>query len=390
MSMPIKIVFASVLKTIYDVRMYKKLAASVANKAEIHLIGAAIAPDKIPQNIFEQCFFYPTNILNRLSWQRWLFGFKFLQLLGTIKPNVMVVNTVELLPFAILYKIYRLGKVKLVYDVMENYFQNIAYQTTYPFLLRFPLAFAVRITENLASFFIDKFILAEKCYGNELEFIGNQYVIAENKFMLTTEKATHTTFTPKNIRNKKELHFIYSGTISKTYGTKEAIVWFINLQKTIAQQLDYQNYSLKLTVIGYCSDNSYYIDLQKLIKDTLNITWLVNTEQPVAHENILAALQQADIALLPYQINKSNKNRIPTKFYEYLYYQIPMIITKNPVWENFCDTFQSSLSCDFQQKDNLMEFWQTLQNKTFYVTEQSVSSVLWGQKEIDEIQRNLL
>lgn len=384
--MPIKIVFASVLKTIYDVRMYKKLAASLANEAEIHLIGAAIAPTPLPYSI-NQCFFYPTTILSRLSWQRWFFGFKFLRLLLTIKPDTIVVNTVELLPFAILYKAYKLGKVKLVYDVMENYFQNIAYQSTYPFLIKFPLAFAVRMIENLSSLFIDKFILAEKCYENELEFIGNQYCIAENKFMPPSENIDYQQFTPKNIRNKKELHFIYSGTISKSYGTKEAILWVINLQKIVAQQTDYQNFSLKLTVIGYCSDYTYYTELQTLIKNIPAIIWLVNTQQPVAHETILATLQEADIALLPYNINKSNKNRIPTKFYEYMYYQIPMIIPKNPIWENFCDAFQSSLSCDFQQTDDLIDFWETLQNKTFYVTEQSVSSILWGETERKGIQK---
>jgi hypothetical protein len=410
------IVLASVLKSVTDVRMYKKLALSLNEKvgnSEIHIIGSATNFENHHNNndFKNEAFikFYPIAIFHRLAYQRLFFGFIFLKLLYKIKPKLLIINTFELLPFAIFFKLsnyfqtkkQKNSRVKLVYDVMENYFQNIAYQTTYPKILRFPLAFAVRIIENLCSIFVDNFILAEKCYETELEFVGKNYVILENKYLASPkEKPVVADFSPQKMdffglkseatdimtKSKTQLTFIYTGTISCSYGTLEAILFIKNLLK--------RHFNIRLIIIGFCSDKIYYAELLAACENFTNIIdWQVSIDKPVAHEKILTAMKNADIALLPYQINKSNKNRIPTKFYEYIYHKIPMIISENEVWEFFCQQYDCAISYNFEElKSEKSETEKTLKElleTNFYQIQFDENEILWTENDKQKLQQIL-
>ena len=402
------IVFASVLKSVKDVRMYQKLALSLAGNADIHCIGAAINDTNVSQNLSQELLqdgnfdnfisFYPIANFHRLAFQRLLYGFKFLELLYKIKPNILVINTFELLIFAIFYKYFPAkknknnhikGNIVLIYDVMENYFQNIAYQNTYSKFIRFPLAFAVRMFENLCSIFIDYFILAEKCYENELEFIGSRYIVLENKLVVFDPTPCPCPFgrgfsdiedvknsPPRRAGAGGGVTFIHSGTISQTYGTLEAILFVENFAKFST------NLGIKLILIGFCSDKKYYEILQEACKNLNFIDWQISNDKPIAHNKIMETIATADFALLPYHINKSNKNRIPTKFYEYIYHKVPMIISKNQLWEKFCGQYDAAISCNYTTEnfgdENNMA---TLFNTHFYGKDFDKNEILWTETD---------
>jgi hypothetical protein len=263
---------------------------------------------------------------------------------------------------------------------MENYFQNIAYQNTYPIYLRFLLAFAVRIVENICSFFVDIFILAEKCYATELEFVQKNYIILENKFAIPKE---FTNISPKNKteKPKNSLIFIHSGTISQSYGSKEAIIFV----KQFVEQ--YPTISVQLILIGFCSNPSYYAELQALSKNISYISWQISTQKPVAHQHILEAIAKADIALVPYQINPSNIHRIPTKFYEYIYFRVPMLLSNNTFWVNFCEQYAAALPVDFQDISKNLEIYAQIFNiffeklNYFYSKKIEETEILWTEKD---------
>ncbi len=387
------IVFASVLKSVKDVRMYQKLALSLVGNADIHCIGAAINDTNLSEDLEERhnfISFYPIANFNRLAFQRLLYGFKFLTLLYKIKPNILVINTFELFIFAIFYKYLpakenKRNNIVLIYDVMENYFQNIAYQNTYSKFIRFPLAFAVRIFENLCSVFIDSFILAEKCYENELEFIGNRYIILENKLAIPHEYNNCTLLKYQPNHENKLITFIHSGTISQTYGTLEAISFVKNLAKFSP------NLGVKLILIGFCSDKKYYALLKETCKNLDFIDWQISNDKPIAHNKIMETITTADFALLPYHINKSNENRIPTKFYEYIYHKVPMIISKNQLWEKFCRQYNAVISCNYTTEnfgdENNMT---TLFNTHFYDKYFDKNEIFWTETDIQRCREWIL
>ncbi len=401
------VVFATVLKSVLDVRMYQKLALSIENLATIHIIGVEneTIANSITQNTDKttKIYFHSTKKINRLSLQRLLFGFTFLGQIWRISPTILVINTPELLPFALVYKLFSklfsAKKVRLVYDVMENYFQNIAYQPTYPQFIKLPLAFAVRGLEYFSSFFVNQFILAEQCYEKELEFIGNKYIIAENKFnppsSPTVQKFQQNHFsTTPNFTSKKQLTFIHAGTISKTYGTKEAIIFIHTLYNYLKSLPATENIEVKLILIGYCSDHNYYTELQALSKNIAYIDWQISPDKPVPHDQIITALQTADIALLPYQINQSNQNRIPTKFYEYIYYQIPLVVSKNSFWESFCEPYACAITYPFaaisDTHSDIAIWWKSYVNTLFYTSSINKRHLTWNIDDKEKVIKAIL
>ena len=87
-----------------------------------------------------------------------------------LKPELIIVTTAELLIVSILNKI--LFGTKIIYDLQENYYRNIAFTDAYPSMVRYPIAIITKIIEYVTSVFIDHFILAEKVYEKQLKFIG--------------------------------------------------------------------------------------------------------------------------------------------------------------------------------------------------------------------------
>src|SRR4030095_84746 len=135
---------------------------------EIHICGYQSPLPDCPEIHFHPLFHFKRISFNRLTAQG-----KYYQLLLKVKPNAIIVNTYELLLVSLTYSI--LFNAKLYYDIRENYYRNIAYQPTYPKLLRPALAGPVRLMERLASPFVSHFFLAEKCYVNELSFFKENF-----------------------------------------------------------------------------------------------------------------------------------------------------------------------------------------------------------------------
>lgn len=342
-----KVLFASVLKPVDDLRLYGKIGKSLEEfypDWEFFFIGNQV------QN--KQKNFFTWGKIQRLSLIRFFFGFFFLKKLLQVKADYLFVGAIELLPFAFFYKLLH-KKLKIIYDIQENYQANILYNRGYPNFLRKFLVFFTRKIENLSPQFVNHFLLAEKSYANELKFIGNKYTLVENKFLMK-----HCIY-PKTKR--KQNLGVFSGTISETYGIYEAL----NFAKLYQKQVpDFQ-----LVIIGFAAQKK----IQKLLKNISKKHDFIQTigiEQTVAHQEILNYLQKAEVAILPYQINQSIEQKIPTKFYECLSLQTPMLIQKNKYWKSFFTrySFKSSIFYDFQEakENSIFQVKEDLQKSIFY------------------------
>jgi glycosyltransferase involved in cell wall biosynthesis len=336
-----KIVIASVLKPVDDVRMYEKftqtLVENTDNQYEIHIIGALSTQSqaiKPPPSVY----FHTIAHFHRLQFHRWLLGIYFLQKILQIRPNLFIITTPELLVAALLSKI-RLG-IPIIYDVQENYFRNILYQPTYSLVFRIPLALGVRFLEYLSRMWVDFYFLAEKNYEKEFSFSKNKSKIIENKYK--ADKQSFFKKTSKNIDYQSVLTFLYTGTISPTYGTLKAIHFIKKLKKYFPNS--------QLLIKGYCSNPQYRQLLEKSAEGCGFIT-LAISEIPIHHQEIIEAFTGADIALLPYLPNKSTENCIPAKLYEYIAHLLPMIMQKNPLWEEVCSPTHAALFIDFENFD---------------------------------------
>lgn len=361
--------------------MRDKFAFSLIPNYEIHLVGLGKAdfPEKTITNQGET-HNHPLFDFDRTESKRWKASFQLWSLLKKIQPDLLVIHAVELLPVALLYK-WRFGK-KLIYDVQENYTRNIWYQINYKNWQKPFLIFGISLIEKLSRLGVDHYVLAEKCYQQELDFLPKKRVsVLENKFLTTSGEVKSNQARNNSIQPKqnKTLHFAYTGTISEVYGIKEAVYLMKELQKN---ELD-----LHFSIIGkvVSKDLKTWLEneLERLVWASLKISLF-----PIPHEEIRQVLEITDFALLSYQPNKSTENCIPTKMYECLALQIPMIVQENPTWERFCQPYNSAVFIDFANL-NINSLKKEIQQKTFF-GDGEIEEAFWDGKKLKELVGNLL
>jgi glycogen synthase len=362
-----RILLASLLKPVNDTRMYGKLGLSLCKlpNTQVHIAGfRAPAPAALPVNMqLHPIFSFKRLSLGRLTAQQ-----KFWKLLQTIKPDLLIVCTHELLLPAWLYA--RNYKCGVIYDIRENYSLNLTAQNAYNPILKRVLAAGVRSIEKLTAPTIEHFFLAEQSYAQELTFISNRYTILENKYKPAANYSLPAT--PVKI-NSERLKLLYSGTIAGIYGVFEAV--------ELAEQLHQLNPQVTLTIIGYCAHTPTLQKLKQTIADKPYIT-LTGGEHLVPHPEILQAIAKHDVGLLPYQPNPSTFRCIPTKLYEYMGYGLPIIMQQNPSWSNLLKKADAGLTIDFNDYI-LKSLLQTLYQSNFY--KNGISADIFWQSEEEKL-----
>lgn len=361
-----RILLASLLKPINDTRLYEKLGTSLSKipGASIHIAGYE-AP--IPSGAPASVHFHPIFQFRRLSAGRLTAQSDYFRLLQRIRPQLVIVSTHELLLPTLLYKT-KYSSVRIVYDVRENYSLNLRAQHNYRWPLKHLLAATVRGIERLTAGSIDHFLLAERSYADELQFLGNRYTFIENKYNGLWHHSAAAI--PVSLPATGELRLLYSGTIAEEYGIWEAI--------ELAKQLQTVRPDTKLTIIGYCANSHTLTQLRKICQ-TLLFVDLIGGNKLVPHQSILQQIQESHIGLLPYRPNASTFRCIPTKLYEYMAHALPILIQENPLWQGIVEGNDAGRSINFSQL-NAAALYEDLSTSSFY-NKGIPASIYWQSEE---------
>ncbi|OJJ18050.1 hypothetical protein BKI52_29815 [marine bacterium AO1-C] len=365
------IVLASILKPVDDIRLYQKIGRSLAKHYPVHdfhFIGSATS--SAHTSLLSNVYFHPLYAFKRLSGQRLLAGLRFFRKLWRLKPQMVVVATFELLLPVYFYSWFR--KVKIIYDVQENYYRNVRYTQVFPTIVRWPLANCIRLIERFCHHKISQYLLAEACYYQEIPFMQRKATIVANKVQRFAIK--------EQTRIKGRL--VYSGTISRDYGVFRAIDWVARLQQVDAH--------ISLIIIGFCPNPNDWEQLQHLLKKHSFIQ-IIGGEKPVPHRQIIEELQQAQFALLPYHINKSVAGRIPTKFYECAALQTPMLVQTNAAWQSFIEQYPAGTLINFDDVTHLSQTWEKSLQNTYYQKPTKAVELFWEseEKKLLEVWKNV-
>jgi glycosyltransferase involved in cell wall biosynthesis len=344
-----RILIGSVLKPTNDSRMYEKIGKSLSllPNTEIHIAGL-----KSKQKNETNILFYPIFCSSRLSILRFFAPWYFLFRAVKVKPDTIIVSTHELLIVTFLYKI--LFGCQFIYDVQENYFHNILYTDAFPSLIKPSIAHWVRLKERMVKRWIDGYLLAEKIYKIELaDRIHEPILILENKYIGPLPERLKIV---KNIEERK-IKLLYSGTIAGSYGVFEAI--------DLAIKMHLFDYRYELTIIGFAPKCSELSKIKNRIAPFPFIK-LIGGNHPVDHSEILSAIDEHQIGLLPYRFNESTHLRVPTKLFEYFLHRLPVICSSNPTWEEYIQKFQAGIVIPFNNLPPAAEIKRALSNIPFY------------------------
>ena len=366
--MKVKIAIANTLKPVDDVRAFEKIAQSLAktNKYEVNIIGNS--PKK--ESTFSNIQFAPHTLNRKSILKRFLIRFKILGSLLKIQPQIIIIQTHELLLVGLCLKLIR--NSKLVYDVREDYARNIKYLSKLPFLIRMILAYTVRLKEQLAIYFIDQIWFAEDCYTKDIGFKSKHSIVLENK---------------ANYLNRKRVSqgktMLFTGTISNYSGIRKAIEIFQSARESLSH--------LELRIVGQCHDEHLIEELKKYDQGESGISLTVSNN-PIPHEDILESIFEADIGIISYLPNPVNHNKVPTKLYEYSQYGLPYLIQENTYWSEKARMLGGSIPIDFNNP-NSVQIVKSLEKMQSAVNDVSSRSNSWETQEsilIDSIERLLI
>lgn len=356
-----KVVIASILKPIDDTRMLEKFGLSMAetNKYDINIIG--FESKNTPSH--ERIHFHPIKSFPRLSWARLRAPWKVYKSLIKVKPEVIIVNTHELLIVTSLYKILFGGK--FYYDLRENYWKNILNTHVYPSYVRPFIATWVRLKEWFSKPFVHHYILAEKIYEKQLPFIGKRYTIVENKYAphLQQQTAYHNP-------DPGQINLVFSGTLSSENGLFEAI--------ELSKELYKIDKKIRLRIVGYCALRTELEQLHESIRD-FEFIELNGGDHLVPHSEIIEAIEKADFGFVFKRMNNgTNDEKLLTRIFEYTANQLPILLIDNPHWISYCNQFNAALVV----KKNMLpeQILESMTSMKFYDKGDTRTS-LWASEE---------
>ena len=358
------ILIASVLKPVDDVRHFRKIARSLAsaNKYQIFIIGKGLTKNSEASNIQ----FLPSGQFSRISLGRLWVQIRFLKAAIRLRPDLILITTPELLFVTWLIRKYR--KVKVIYDVQENYNQNFRFQNEYHFVHRLLFRSIYRVMSTFRST-VDHYLLAEKIYETELDLPSGKYSVFENRTLAGDILRRE----PRKFGRNTPIRLVVSGNHSPYSNTLAAIKFFKKFR------VRYPDSSL--TIIGKVIDDQYHRTLLEECAGTSSIILRIQKTE-LAHKQIIDEIHRADLAIIPYLPDKVNSHKIPTKLFEYSSNRMPYFVQENTQWATLSVSFGGGIPVDFAKPD-LDFIEEKLTNYESLFSDNSSSPPLWEGYEAD-------
>lgn len=356
----VPVLIASTLKPIRDIRAFGKLALSLGetNKYRLNIIG--FSPKK-PKSASGIRFFSSMSHFDSI-WDRILAQPRFLICLLKVRPKVLICCTYELLPIASFFK--SLFGYKLVYDVQENYRANLDLNPAVSTKKKEKARRLILKAESIKG--IDLYLLAEKCYADEMPE-KRPFLILENKYYGEIARKG-----PFSLRGKKKFRFCISGTITPAFGTWEALGWFKEILRSYPES--------ELEIIGHCPIANLWEKLTQAAQEIPQLTLRID-HNPVPHQELIEALKESDFALLPYQNHPAIADKMPSKLFECAALGIPVLISSNPKWNAFLTAFTGGHSVDFSDPTHTVSKFEEALGQTFFKSPPS-ESILWKTEKL--------
>lgn len=316
----------TVLNPAEHARIYHRLAYTQHELGyQVHIIGQGVGESQAPEG---GIFIHHMGIFGRLSFKRLLYSWQILPLLRSIKADQYWLHSPELLPLG--RRLARKQGVQVLYDMHEDYPANILAATYYPALLRSPLARWVRRIEKRAIRWLAGVSYAELSYDNVLGLSPDKRMILRNTFaphLAQFDLPPHTSAP----------YVLITGTLAEAWGVFESInVW---------EQLC-QSRPIKLIVAGYQPHPRLLQALTRRLSHSPFSTWveLIGGDQYVPYERILSLIKHCYLGLGLYHPLPHLRDKIPTKFYEFMAMNKPLLITDSPTWTAFNRTHRLGLA----------------------------------------------
>jgi glycosyltransferase involved in cell wall biosynthesis len=243
------------------------------------------------------------------------------------KADVYHFHDPELLPVAVLLKIFTKGKI--IYDVHENVKGALLTKSWLPQTLRRPFSLVYRLTEKLSLPFLDEIIIAEDSYIENYKKRKNISVLRNYPVLSYVDGPAEVKASPPAL--------VYVGGISETRGVLELIDSIRILKPR------YEN--IMLTLAGPIYSNSLEKKIAELRKE-LGLEDNVSLAGQVKHQKIYNLLSKSNIGMAILHPKPNYLESLPTKLFEYMAAGLPVIASNFPLWKEIVEGNNCGLTVD--------------------------------------------
>jgi glycosyltransferase involved in cell wall biosynthesis len=364
----IRLLVAAPKNTWLHSRIFYKECKSIEHRcSEIHFWGKKqYRQSIIPEE--QQYFFHHSHSCFALTS---LFNnIHLLLLCWKYSPHILHLHHPSILPAALLYRF--LSRCRVIYDVHEDYQANIihSYSNSRRLWKFFPGLF--RRGERLLAQRCNAVIYAETCYHNHLHIEKTKHYYVRNTFSASLISVQETPLANATPVSTMPI-MLYCGTIAHIWGIENAI----QLWKALNQYRP-----IVLQVVGFAYDHKL---LDRCLTTIEASPWperfqLVGGTEYVDYQTVLGYMQNCTFGLGLYEINPAIADKIPTKFYDWIGLQKPIVFSANDYWNSLNDqyNFGTALESPYEsgQIEKLLE--QIQQGfPTFYSNPIPVSFYSW-------------
>lgn len=297
---------------------YKEARSQVAAGYRVSIIGQDPAPAPYVE---EGIQIVPSGIFSRLSFKRFTARRTIISLASRPQADLYQIHAPELLaPARRLLK--SVPGCRLVYDMHEDYALNIREGGYYPGWIKDQLATVVRKKERDFAHYGHGLIEAEACFRGIIDFPSEQSALVRNKYL----PPGHIVEAP-GFGNPELPLLVSTGTIAENWGTIKAVQLWIRLQGLLPS---------RLALVGHTHDQGLLDQIRKMVEQSgfSDRFLLVGGENYVPYESMAGWIASADAGLALYRLLPNIRDRIPTRFYEFMAAGVPTIHSINPAWDS--------------------------------------------------------
>lgn len=232
-----------------------------------------------------------------------------------LDADLYQIHDPELIPVAYLLK--KTTGAQVVYDMHEDYRSKSEL-----------LGRALRMLERWCFRWVDHVLLAEESYRSIVEEAHVPHTCILNYFIPIGEEGRKRTARTESSSPKR---LLYTGTVSRSRG--------LNTMLDLAALIREGGQSEQLDIVGICHRAEQRVQAENRIQqDGLDeIIDRIGWNKYVHPMAMSPYYSRGDVGLALFEPHPNHVQSLLTKFYEYLYYGLPIICSDFPLWRHFIE-----------------------------------------------------
>jgi len=301
----------------YDIRIFHKQARTLARAGYSVTLLVQHSADEVQDGIIIKAMPSPKNRLQRM------FGLttRLYREARKQKADIYHFHDPELLPVGALLKI--ITRKPVIYDVHENYSQSILGRRWIPKLLRRPISFVTKLTEQFFALFMTAIIAVTDSIA--AKFTPKKTVQIRNYPLLELDKAEEKASLAKDHRR-----LIYVGGIRRSRGVGELV-----------RTLELLPEDVRLTILGRYEEPDFEVEL-KSYPGYAKVDfggWVTLSE-------VWKQMQVSAMGFVLFHPEPNHEDALPNKLFEYMAAGIPVIASNFTLWRSIIESAGCGIQID--------------------------------------------